>query len=272
MLDSQDNPNLSALWMRFNDALDDIGTTKRSTAIGPRSVVFEELVVRYGEPHRHYHTLCHVEASLAWLERCLGDADRPAEVALALWFHDAIYNPRACDNEQKSADLAEKHLKDLNVDPKAIQRIKTHILATRDHGGRPGDSRLVIDLDLAVLGASPAKFGDFEQCIRREYAHVPDLIFRMGRCRILRRFLRREEIYCVDTLRERLEAKARANLKGRIWQLFRGRVEGSTVTEGDRDDDGDGDRPASSTGGSIRVPLVAKKGEHIPSFYEKGFA
>lgn len=205
--------HVAELRRRFVDALALAG------GMGFGGAVFDELVARYGEVHRHYHTLDHVEACLAWLDVHAGLADRPAEVALALWFHDAIYDPRAQDNERRSAELARERLRALGVHPDATERIGAQIIGTQDHDVDHGDCRLVVDIDLTILGTSPVVFDDFEQRIRREYAHVPDAVFQRGRRHVLERFLERPTIYRVPELREQLEAATRANLRRRVAEL-----------------------------------------------------
>lgn len=207
------NRTLGELRTRFEGAL------RGSGALRPGGAVFEELVARYGEPHRHYHTLDHVAACLGWLERFVDLAERPHEVALALWFHDAIYDPRARDNEARSAALARTRLEALGLSLEARERIATHVLSTRDHDATSGDAALVVDLDLTILGASPSAFHAFEEAIRREYAHVPGPLFRFGRRRLLKGFLERSPLYRVPELAAELEAPAWANLARRIDEL-----------------------------------------------------
>lgn len=205
--------NADPLRARFLRALERLG------ARGEGGRCFDELVARYGEAHRHYHRVEHVRSCLGWLDRFADSAKRPAEVELALWFHDAVYDPRASDNEERSAELAETRLAALGVPEPARERIVAQIRATRTHEAEDDDARLLVDLDLAILGASPAQFDRFEVLIRREYAHVPDELFRMGRREVLRRFLRRSVIYRVPGLHDALETTARANLTRRMSEL-----------------------------------------------------
>lgn len=200
---------------RFADVL------RRAGASGDGTAVFDELVARYGEARRHYHTLEHIDACLGWLDRFAGLAERPTEVALALWFHDVIYDPHAGDNEQRSADLARDRLVALGVPSESVDRVAVYILATQHHEAEQGDARLVVDIDLTILGSSRAVFDDFEQRIRREYAHVSDELFDAGRRAVLARFLDRPAIYRVAEIHERLEAAARENLERRIRELDR---------------------------------------------------
>ncbi len=173
---------------------------------------FGEIVARYGENHRHHHTLDHIATCLGWLDEHRDLARQPAEVELAVWYHDVVYEPAARDNEQRSADLARKSLRALDVEVGAVDRIARHILATRDHEGDAGDSGLLVDLDLTVLGSGPREFDEFEHRIRQEYRHLPDRLYRIGRRRVVERFLDRTTIYGIPALRDRFEAPARANL------------------------------------------------------------
>jgi predicted metal-dependent HD superfamily phosphohydrolase len=188
-------------------------------ALSHGDAAFDDLVRRYGEAHRHYHTLEHVAACLGWLDRYACLAARPEEVALAIWFHDAVYDPRAHDNERHSAELACTVLRELGVALDPIERVVAHILATRKHDAEQPDSRLMVDIDLAILASPAAVFDDFERRIRREYAHVPTPSFALGRRCVLNRFLARAAIYRVPAVRQHLEAPARANLKRRIAEL-----------------------------------------------------
>jgi predicted metal-dependent HD superfamily phosphohydrolase len=205
----------TSLKLRFDRALSAAGATRAGDA------VFDELVYRYAEAHRHYHTLAHVDACLAWLDWFCGDARHPEEVELALWFHDAVYDPRSHDNERRSGELARERLAAVGVPAGALDRITAHVLATEHHAATGGDGALVIDLDLTILGAPAPDFERFEAAIRREYAHVGDAAFTLGRRSILEGFLSKAEIYFTPKIREELEVRARTNLKRRIAELSR---------------------------------------------------
>ncbi len=201
---------------RFEAALAGAGASPAPEAT---SRVFTELLERHGESHRRYHTMEHVGACLGWLDWFAAYAARPAEVSLALFFHDAVYDPSASDNEAQSAMLARTRLDELGVETEAIERIAEHILATKAHGACDGDTQLVVDLDLTILGARRAVYDDFERRIREEYAHVPEALFRSGRREVLSGFLDRTPIYGVPALANELEAAARRNLERRIAEL-----------------------------------------------------
>ncbi|MEM9174009.1 MAG: N-methyl-D-aspartate receptor NMDAR2C subunit [Myxococcota bacterium] len=186
------------------------------------SILFRSLVDRYADPRRRYHDLSHVEACLRLLDRFRLRAERPAEVELALWFHDAIYEPSRNDNEARSGALAAAGLAALGAARGAIDRVVEAIEATRGHDAESGDAALVVDLDLAILGAPPEVFRDFERRIRQEYAHVPEDLFRAGRRAVLSRFLTRPRIYRVPPIAAEREAQARRNLAAGILALDSG--------------------------------------------------
>jgi predicted metal-dependent HD superfamily phosphohydrolase len=173
----------------------------------------------YSQRHRAYHTLEHVLACLALASTVRDALHDPAAVELALWYHDAIYEPRAADNEPRSADLAEDQLISL-VPPATVGRIRTLILVTR-HDAQPADpdAQAMVDIDLSILGAEPPAFDEYERQVRREYRWVPRPIFRSKRREILQAFLDRPRIYSTARFHSELEERARANLARSIARL-----------------------------------------------------
>jgi predicted metal-dependent HD superfamily phosphohydrolase len=169
------------------------------------------VVERYSELHRAYHTLQHLDECFALFDE--GLAEHPGEVLLALWFHDAIYDPKRNDNEEKSADWGAAALASAGARAEVITRFRELVVATR-HEAQPqsADARLLVDIDLSILGAEPQRFDEYEAQVRKEYAHVPHLFFRMARARILKAFVARPSIYSTARFKERFEAQARANL------------------------------------------------------------
>ncbi|HEY9029586.1 MAG TPA: N-methyl-D-aspartate receptor NMDAR2C subunit [Burkholderiaceae bacterium] len=182
--------------------------------------VAEALVARWDEPHRRYHTLQHLRECLALFDAHRALAQRPGEVALALWFHDAVYDTRRHDNEAASAAWARRVLEAAGAAADVADRVDALILATR-HSQVPatGDERLLVDIDLAILGAAPARFAEYERQIRDEYGFVPEPVFREKRAEILRGFLARPALFSTAALAARFEAPARANLAGAIAGL-----------------------------------------------------
>jgi predicted metal-dependent HD superfamily phosphohydrolase len=186
--------------------------------------VLDVLVRAYGEVHRHYHTLDHVAALLRLLDEHGAEvADRDA-LALAILFHDAVYDPARHDNEQASATFASKRLAGLGYPEVLVAKVVRYIIATQHgQGNAPpnddADLALLLDLDLSILAATPTEYRAYAQAIRGEYATVPAELYRSGRRRVLKRFLARERIYHTGKLRSLWEARARANLAREIAEL-----------------------------------------------------
>lgn len=174
----------------------------------------------YAEKHRHYHTAEHIVACLQHLDMVGHLAEHRAEVELALWFHDAIYKPRSSANELDSANWCSEFLQSNKVDSSVIERIHQLIMITC-HNAVPAtnDEQLLVDIDLAILGAPEDVYWQFEDNVRKEYQWVPGFIFRAKRKEILQGFLKRERIYHHDYSFESLEAQARVNLQAAVGRL-----------------------------------------------------
>lgn len=175
-----------------------------------------DLRARYSEPQRHYHTWQHIEELLALFDEIEPRlADRQA-VLFAILYHDAIYDPTARDNEERSVLLLHQQAAGL-LDPDSLARAEAMVLATirhelpQGHGIR-SDMAHFLDMDLAILGAAPERFAEYERQIRLEYAHVPYDAFAAGRAAVLRRFAERPALYFSEWGRDRFEDMARANL------------------------------------------------------------
>ena len=183
----------------------------------PDDALFGELLARYSEPQRHYHTLQHLGECLEVFAASEGVAERPGEVALALWFHDAIYDLNAHDNEARSADWAGRAVAAAGAGADAASRVHALVMATC-HTAQPtdADAQLLVDIDLSILGAPAVRFAEYEAQIRREYAHVPPDVFEPRRRLILGAFLARDPLYQTPGMRTRCEANARINLRHAI--------------------------------------------------------
>lgn len=178
------------------------------------------LLNRYAEPHRKYHTLQHLDACFAHFNAVRREAAHPQEVELAIWFHDAVYEIGGAQNESQSADWARGAMLAAGVSADAAQRVYSLVMATNHHvSPKTADEALLLDIDLAILGAPAPGFDAYEDQVRAEYASVPEDAFRGGRRRILQAFLARERIFLTPHFRDRLEAQARANLARSIDSL-----------------------------------------------------
>ncbi|MET8463006.1 HD domain-containing protein [Micromonospora zamorensis] len=186
----------------------------------------EQLLARWREPHRHYHTVPHLAAVLDVVDEHADLAGRPDVVRLAAWFHDAVYDPRAAGdaNERDSAALAESMLAGLGVPVPTAAEVRRLVLLTAGHTVAPGDpdGALLCDADLAVLAAPPADYDRYAAAIRREYAHVPEPAFRAGRAAVLTGLLALPALFRLPPLAARWEEPARDNVRRELAALSEG--------------------------------------------------
>lgn len=193
---------------------------KRMGAVAGAREVCDDLLRAYGEPHRHYHDLSHLRDCLAQLDTAptTGPARDLAETAI--WFHDAVYVPGSPDNEARSAAWASRAVVEAGAAETLAHEVARLVQLT-DHA-RPAEDpvgALVCDVDLSILGRSPAEFAEYERRIRAEYDRVPEPLYRKERASILAGLLARRPLYCTDHFRARYEAVARQNLKRSIGRL-----------------------------------------------------
>lgn len=180
---------------------------------------YETLMRAYAEPQRYYHNQRHIADCLAEFDAARSLARQPEVVELALWFHDAVYDPKAADNEEQSAALAKRCLvvEGLGELAEVVARL---IMATKAHDTMPAtDAALLVDVDLSILGQSAARFAEYEAQIRAEYAWVAAEVFALKRGEILQRFLARPQIYRTEAFFGRYETQARRNLAESIRVL-----------------------------------------------------
>ena len=191
-----------------------------SFGYGANEATYRELVDCYSQKHRHYHNTEHVAACLQHLDTCRDLAQRPLEIEVALWFHDAVYNPLSSQNEQKSAEMAVAFLKANDGDEPVTSRVRSLILATlHDAPTETRDESLIVDIDLAILGVEPVDFARFGAAVRSEYRMIPSFIYRKKRQEILAGFLERPAIYQNEPFHSTLETQARENLARAIEEL-----------------------------------------------------
>ncbi len=182
------------------------------------SATRERLRQLYNEPSRHYHNNAHIADLLGLLARHHDAFDDPEAVEAAIWFHDAIYDSAARDNEAQSAALAAEWLS-RTVEAERLLRIVRMIEATAGHSaiadvepGEASDTALFLDMDLSILASPPERFDAYEAAIRREYVWVEEAIWRKRRGEFLRLFLARPFIFQTALFRASHEADARSNM------------------------------------------------------------
>jgi len=197
--------------------------------------VFAELREAYEDGAREYHSLEHVAECLVLLDDDVRSTlEAPAEVAMAIWFHDAVYatHPLAA-NEKRSAALAKAACARMGIPEPAAERIAAMVRATKTHdlpragagGGEAGvavrerDALTLFDIDLAILGTDPVRYACYERDVRPEYWWVPEGLYRSARAKVLRAFLARPAIFRTPLFHERFEAQARKNLERAIAEL-----------------------------------------------------
>lgn len=175
--------------------------------------VYEALVTAYSEPQRHYHTLNHIDEMLGECALAKGQIDgNLVAIELAIWFHDAVYNPMSKTNEYDSAKWAQEFLILLGR-AELAEEVFALVMATKDHRAQSKNAAWLLDIDLSILGSSPERFELFERQVRQEYGWVPSFIYKTKRKSILKQFLQRERIYQTAYFRERYEARARINIE-----------------------------------------------------------
>jgi predicted metal-dependent HD superfamily phosphohydrolase len=185
--------------------------------------VFDRLVAAYSAPERHYHNLEHLGEMFRVASRLAAERDDHAAVQLAIWFHDAVYDPRAKDNEARSAELAADFLTPLGVPAATIDRVASLVNATAHLASAEPpadrDTAVLLDADLAILGAAEERYRRYAADIRKEYAFVPEADYRKGRGAVLKVFLDRPRIFHTRVMFEEGEGRARANLAAELKEL-----------------------------------------------------
>jgi predicted metal-dependent HD superfamily phosphohydrolase len=179
----------------------------------PPSPILQQLLARYAEPQRAYHTSQHLNECFAIFDELRAGMLHSGEVACAIWFHDAVYDPRRADNEERSADWALEVLSATGAPADVIASVRQLILSTTHTAEPVGlDQSILTDIDLAILGAPAERFAEYESQIRLEHSWVPAFVYRRERAHVLRGFLERPRIYRTELLHGRLEERARRNL------------------------------------------------------------
>lgn len=183
------------------------------------------LLDRWREPHRHHHGEQHLVDVLDAVHLLADQAADVAVVLLAAWYHDAVYDGRPGEDEERSAQCAERELAGLGVPPERLRAVAGLVRATADHTGAPPaavdprDAATLNDADLCVLAAAEPRYRRYAAGVRAEYAHVPDDAFRAGRAEVLQRLLAARHLFRTPYGRARWEPAARRNLARELAEL-----------------------------------------------------
>jgi predicted metal-dependent HD superfamily phosphohydrolase len=179
-----------------------------------------DLLSRYAEPHRRYHTGQHLARVLRAVDELADDHDLFL-VRLAAWFHDAVYAGNPGADERDSARLAASTLPALGVGDERVAEVVRLVELTATHDPAPDDKNgaVLCDADLAVLGGDPETYAAYAAAVRAEYAHVDEELFRRGRAEVLERLLSGKPLYRTAAARERWEDAARRNVRTELTLL-----------------------------------------------------
>lgn len=204
---------------------------------------FTQIVAAYSTPNRYYHNLEHIHQVLEVIQTLASQNEdlETKTVQLAAWFHDIVYDSKAKDNEEKSAEYADEVLSSLSIPSGVINNVKSLILTTKNHqplkgvkrSSTAGDrrnpiltderhSQILLDADLAILSSNPNEYSNYTHAIRQEYIWVPEVEYIAARKQILQNFLQRENIYFTELMQQTKEEIARTNLESEIRSKVKG--------------------------------------------------
>ncbi|MBN1175839.1 hypothetical protein JXA48_04305 [Candidatus Woesearchaeota archaeon] len=176
--------------------------------------VFDIILEHHQKPHRAYHNITHVSHMLDGLNNSEDIAEDKTAIKIAIWFHDAIYDPTKKDNEEKSAELAYNQCIDNGILEEESQKIKKLILATK-HSTTPqtNDEKIIADLDLVVLGLDLKTFKIYSEALRKEYDFVGEVQYWKNRKIVFERFLEQEKLFYTEFFKEKYEKQALKNIE-----------------------------------------------------------
>lgn len=180
-----------------------------------------EIEKSYTHKKRHYHTLSHLDNLLTQLTEVKVNIESWESILFTMFYHDIIYNVLKSDNEEKSAELAQKRMTQISVPYHIINNCKTQIIATKKHLAYPeSDTNYFTDADLSILGQSLENYTTYSQNVRKEYSVYPDFIYNPGRKKVLEHFIKMERIFKTDYFYHKFESQAKSNLQFELEQLI----------------------------------------------------
>ena len=184
-----------------------------------------DVAARYNDTQRAYHSLAHIQQLFAQFDQTMAYLHEPLLIALALYYHDVIYDPTRSDNELKSAEYMVDKLKYYLSDDQRrtiyalIIMTATHQLDGLTDSDKCSDAAYLLDMDLSILGTPWPQYERYAQAVRQEYAHVSDIDYRVGRIAVLKKLLTHPKIYLTQYYYKRLEQLARENMAREITLL-----------------------------------------------------
>ena len=198
-----------------------------NNAIKPAKVnaLWQYIAVRYNETQRAYHSLQHIQQLFVQFEQIKHHLNEPHIIALALYYHDVIYDPRRSDNELKSAEYMVEALKGY-LSAEQCQHIYALIMMTATHElhecldtDTVSDAAYFLDMDLSILGTPWSEYQVYAQAVRQEYRHIANEDYRTGRIAVLQKLFAHPVLYLTAYYHNQFEVQARDNIKREISLL-----------------------------------------------------
>eukprot|EP01096_Ripella_sp_DP13-Kostka_P011962 TRINITY_DN4918_c0_g1_i1.p1 TRINITY_DN4918_c0_g1~~TRINITY_DN4918_c0_g1_i1.p1 ORF type:complete len:227 (+),score=71.08 TRINITY_DN4918_c0_g1_i1:72-752(+) len=212
-------------WNEMFETVESLGSLGKAV----RSKWWDVIERRYGEPQRFYHTLKHIDTLLSLSSPFRPSLTHPDIFLLSIFFHDVVYDPKAKDNEEQSAELFKEFALEAGINQEDAETVFKWILFTKTHAipeeyerestaSLVADLKLFLDLDLSIFVVSPEDYDEYCKEIRGEYIHYSEPDFFRGRAAVMTHFLERSPIYKTPHFQS-LEHIARANISREIKQL-----------------------------------------------------
>jgi predicted metal-dependent HD superfamily phosphohydrolase len=220
------SPSRASSHPRYNALLAEWGEVLRRCQTDPGSApdpapYGRDLLERWAEPQRRYHTLDHLVAVLTRVTELTAYSGDPDTAVLAAWFHDAVYRPDRSENEERSAALAERALTEAGVHPARTSEVArlVRLTVTHDPADDDPDGQVLCDADLAILASAPSGYAAYASGVREEYHFVPGDAFREGRAGVLRQLLALPHLFRTPYAQRHWEATARYNITSELEML-----------------------------------------------------
>lgn len=177
----------------------------------------DRLLDAYGGPGRGYHNLRHLGEVVEHIDQIVAAEQAAVDhdaVLLAAWFHDAVYEPGA-DNEERSAVLAERELATVDAPAALVDEVARLVRLTTTHRPAPDDvaGQVLCDADLAILAADHDRYQEYVDGVRHEHADLPDEEFARGRAAVLHDLLTKPTLFHTRFAQQHWEDTARANIE-----------------------------------------------------------
>lgn len=196
----------------------------------------EAVFLEYGNPNRYYHTISHIKRSLEQM-----DAYRLSSLIVtgyssffthdtfdydileyAIWYHDIVMTGDG-KSEELSAKRARLDGEQLDLNPNFIEMVEQLILMTKPNAQPMTNvDKVMIDIDLSILGSDRETYTEYVKGIREEYNDVNELDFCKGRYEFLKNeFMCKPFIYRTSNFQRYFEKTAQLNILDEVNMLKR---------------------------------------------------